>query len=66
MSLPFTGLFPAAINLYWVTFSVMQVGLMASINTNFIQRRFGLIKEAAVSQISRAVFIDEKGENGKV
>ena len=45
IALPFTSLFPAALNVYWLTFAVTQLTLMSLINSKFIKKRYGLIQE---------------------
>lgn len=57
IALPFTSLFPAALNIYWLTFAVSQLTLMGIINSKYIKKKYELIQEKPVPKIVQAVFV---------
>lgn len=58
IAIPFTSLFPAALNLYWVTLASSQLALIFAVNSRIVRSQFGLIKETKRAQISQAIFIE--------
>ena len=63
IALPFTSLFPAALNIYWLTFAVSQLTLMGIINSKYIKKKYELIQEKPVPKIVQAVFVEDKNRN---
>jgi hypothetical protein len=59
-SLPFTGFFPALVNLYWASIACNQAFLMIVMNSNYIRNKFVFTEQASKPQILQAVFVEEK------
>ena len=52
-----TALFPAALNIYWVTASTFQLAIVAVLHTKYFKQKIGLEKKIVKPKIVQAVFM---------
>lgn len=58
LSLPITGFFPAAINIYWCVLALSQTIIMGTMNTNYVKNHYANIEDVPTKpQIAKAIFV---------
>ncbi len=55
-----TALFPAALNIYWVTVSSFQLAVVAMLHTKYFKQQIGVERVVVKPKIVHAVFVEEK------
>jgi hypothetical protein len=50
-------MFPAAINIYWVSISFVQLATIGVLNTNYFKRQVGLMPKLEKPKTIQAVFV---------
>ncbi len=60
LSLPITAMFPAAINMYWLTVSCVQCLTVGMLHTKAIKTHFGIINKFQKPKVIQAAFVEEK------
>lgn len=58
VSLPITAMFPAAINMYWLTVSFIQCITVALLHSKAIKTHFGIINKVHKPKVIQAAFIE--------
>jgi membrane protein insertase Oxa1/YidC/SpoIIIJ len=58
LSLPITAMFPAAINMYWMTVSCIQCLTVAMLHTRYIKQKVGIINKVQKPKILQAAFVE--------
>jgi len=51
-------MFPAAINLYWLTVSCIQCATVGMLHTKYIKQQVGLINKAQKPKVIQAAFVE--------
>lgn len=57
LSLPITAMFPAAINIYWCTVSLVQLATVGILHTKYFKQQVGLINKPIKPKIIQAAFV---------
>ncbi len=60
LSLPITAMFPAAINMYWLTVSCIQCLTVAMLHSKYMKAQFGVSQKVMKPKIIQAAFVEEK------
>jgi membrane protein insertase Oxa1/YidC/SpoIIIJ len=60
LSLPITAMFPAAINMYWLTVSVIQCGTVGMLHTRYFKEQLGVVQKVHKPKVIQAAFVEEK------
>jgi membrane protein insertase Oxa1/YidC/SpoIIIJ len=60
ISLPITAMFPAAINMYWITVSFVQCLTVGMMHTRYFKEKIGVINKVVKPKPLQAVIVEEK------
>ncbi len=60
LSLPITAMFPAAINIYWMTVSLVQCLTVGMLHTRYFKEKIGVVNKVHRPKILQAVIVEEK------
>lgn len=60
ISLPITAMFPAAINIYWMTVSFVQCITVGVMHTTYFKQRIGVVNKVLKPKLIQAVIVEEK------
>lgn len=58
LSLPITCMFPAALNIYWCTVSMVQLATVAMLHTKYLKTKVGLIAKVQKPKVIQAAFVE--------